>query len=105
VALVAAILLALFVLDEPWNWAAVAAGATIEVAESFFWIWLSKRRRVQVGLEALIGAEAEVVSPCWPLGRVKVAGELWLARCEAGADVGDTVRVRAVNELTLVVEH
>jgi membrane-bound serine protease (ClpP class) len=58
-----------------------------------------------VGLEALIGAEAEVVSPCWPVGQVMVAGERWRARCEAGAEVGDTVRVREIDELTLVVER
>ena len=104
-ALVAAILLAVFVLDEPWSWAAVAAGGTIEVGESFFWIWLSKRRQAQVGFEPLIGAKAEVVTACWPLGQVKVAGEIWRARCQAGAEVGDMVRVREIDELTLVVEH
>jgi membrane protein implicated in regulation of membrane protease activity len=102
-ALVVAILLAIFVLPAPWNWAAVVVGGTIEVAESFFWIWLSRRRRPTVGTEALIGVQARVVSPCRPFGRVKLDGELWSARCDAGADIGDLVRVEAVEGLTLVV--
>jgi membrane-bound serine protease (ClpP class) len=104
VALVAAIFLALFVLPSPWGIVAVAGAAVLEVGETAFWIWLSKRRRPQVGAEALIGASAEVVTVCRPLGNVRVAGELWRARCEAGADPGDTVRIRALEGLTLVVE-
>jgi membrane-bound serine protease (ClpP class) len=104
VALVGAILLALFVLPQPWGIAAVLVGLAVEVGETAFWIWLSKRRRPQVGAEALIGALAEVVEPCRPRGSVRVAGELWQARCEAGAARGDVVRVRALDGLTLVVE-
>jgi membrane-bound serine protease (ClpP class) len=104
VALVAAILLALFVLPSPWGIVAVAGAAVLEVGETAFWIWLSKRRRPQVGAEALIGATAEVVTACRPVGNVRVVGELWRARCEAGADPGDTVRIRGLEGLTLVVE-
>ena len=50
-----------------------------------------------------MGAAAEVVEPCFPDGWVRVGGELWRARCEAGADVGARVRVRAVDGLTLLV--
>ena len=50
-----------------------------------------------------MGAAAEVVEPCFPDGWVRVRGELWRARCEAGADVGSRVHVRAVEGLTLVV--
>jgi membrane-bound serine protease (ClpP class) len=104
VALVAAIFLALFVLPSPWGIVAVGGAAVLEVGETAFWIWLSKRRRPQVGAEALIGATAQVVTACRPLGNVRVAGELWRARCEAGADPGDTVRIQALEGLTLVVE-
>lgn len=103
--LVVAVLLALFVLPDPWNWAAVAIGATVEVAESFFWIWLSKRRRATVGAEALIGTRATVVSECRPLGQVRVAGELWRARCDSGAGPGDVVRILSLDGLTLVIER
>ena len=102
--LVGAILLALFVLPSPWGLVAVLGALVVEVGETAFWIWLSKRRRPQVGAEALIGARAEVVSPCRPLGTVRVAGELWRARCEQGADRGEAVRVRSMDGLTLDVE-
>ena len=79
------------------------AGGAVEVAESLFWIWLSKRRRPSVGVETLVGARATVVTPCRPLGHVRVQGELWQARCDEGADPGDEVAVDAVDGLTLVV--
>ncbi len=103
--LVAAILLAVFVLDSPWDVAVVAAAATVEVAEVAFWIWLSRRRRIAVGAETLIGTKARVVAPCRPHGQVRVQGELWQARCDDGADIGDTVTVRSLEGLTLLVER
>ena len=103
--LIGAILLAVFVLPRAWGVAAVAAAALVEVAEIFFWIWLSRRSRVRVGPETLIGAAATVVTPCRPAGQVRVDGELWTARCPGGTDVGDAVRVRALEGLTLVVER
>ena len=102
--LIAAILLAVFVLPFAWGIAAVAGAAALEVAEIFFWIWLSKRYSIQVGAETLIGARAVVVTPCRPSGQVRVQGELWQARCREGADPGETVRVVELDGLTLVVE-
>ena len=102
--LVGAILLAIFVFSSPWSLVVVAVAAVVEIAETGFWIWLSKRRRVQVGAEVLIGATAEVVAPCMPTGQVRVAGELWQARCPVGAAAGDTVRILALDGLTLLVE-
>ena len=43
--LVVAILLAVFVLDEPWTWIAVLAGATYELVETTLIVRWSKRRR------------------------------------------------------------
>ena len=103
-ALALSILLAVFVLEEPWNWVAVAAGATFEVAETGVFIWWSKRRRVAVGTETLVGRRAVVSTDCMPEGQVKVAGEIWHARCAGGAGVGDEVVIREVDGLTLVVE-
>jgi membrane-bound serine protease (ClpP class) len=102
--LVGAILLALFVLPSPWGLVAVLGAIAVEVGETAFWIRLSKRRRPQVGAEALIGAQAEVVTPCRPVGTVRISGELWRARCDVGAERGVAVRVRALDGLTLVVE-
>jgi membrane-bound serine protease (ClpP class) len=101
---VGAVLLALFVVPRPWGLVLVAAAAVVEVGESFFWLHLSRRRRIQMGAETLIGATARVVSDCRPLGQVRVRGELWRARCEAGASAGDTIRIVDRDGLTLLVE-
>jgi membrane protein implicated in regulation of membrane protease activity len=53
-----------------------------------------------VGAEALVGAEAEVVTETY----VRVGGELWRARGLDGREPGDRVRVRAVSGLELDVE-
>jgi membrane protein implicated in regulation of membrane protease activity len=103
VTVLVALLLAVFVLPYPWGIVAVAGALVVEVGEAWFWIWLSKRRRSVVGAEALVGASAVVVTPCRPAGQVRVAGELWGALCEAGADAGDVVRIDRVDGLTLVV--
>lgn len=103
--LVGAILLAVYVLPAPWGIPVVGAAAVVEVAETLFWIWLSKRARVKMGPETLIGATAEVVAACRPRGQVRLQGELWQARCAEGADVGERVRVRALDGLTLLVER
>jgi membrane-bound serine protease (ClpP class) len=103
--LVGAVLLAVYVLPGPWDIPVIAAAAAVEVAETFFWIWLSRRARIKMGPETLIGATAEVVAACRPSGQVRLQGELWRARCEEGADVGERVRVRALEGLTLLVER
>lgn len=102
--LVAAVLLAFFVLPSPWGLVTVAVAAVVEIGEALFWIWLSKRRRPAVGAEALVGLTAEVVAPCRPVGSVRVQGELWRARSERGADPGEHVRVHGLDGLTLLVE-
>ena len=98
------ILLAIFVLEDPWTWVAVAFGATFELAETGVLIRWSKRRQVAVGAETLVGRCAVVSVDCMPEGQVKVAGEIWQARCDVGAGVGDQVVVREVRDLTLLVE-
>ena len=102
---VIAVILAVFVVPSPWGVVLVAVAAVIEIGETFFWIWLSQRHRVQMGAETLIGARAQVVAPCRPEGQVRVQGELWRAHCEAGADLGDRVRVVERRGLTLFVER
>jgi membrane-bound serine protease (ClpP class) len=104
VILVGAILLAVFVLPVGWGVAAVALAALVEVAETAFWIWVSRRRTVQVGAETLIGALGEAVTDCLPTGQIRVGGELWQARCAAGARAGESVRIVGRDALTLEVE-
>jgi membrane protein implicated in regulation of membrane protease activity len=103
--LLGAILLAVFVLPEPWDLPVVLAAAVIEVAETFFWLWYTKRRRVQMGPETLVGSVGRVVTPCLPLGQIRVQGELWRAHCAEGAAAGEEVRVVALDGLTLLVER
>jgi membrane protein implicated in regulation of membrane protease activity len=102
--LLLSLFLGVFVLEEPWNWVVVAVGATLEIAETGLFVWWSKRRKAAVGTETLVGRRAIVSVDCRPHGQVRVAGEIWQARCEAGADVGEAVVVREVRGLTLVVE-
>jgi membrane-bound serine protease (ClpP class) len=101
---VGAVLLALFVIEGPWGLVLIGLAAVVEIGETFFWIRFSRRRRIRAGAETLIGARAEVVSPCKPLGHVRVVGELWRARCEAGAESGETVQIVGREGLTLLVE-
>ena len=103
--LLVAVLLAVFVLPTPWSYVAVIAAAVVEVGEVWFWLWDQRRRHPATGSEGLVGRIAEVVEPCRPVGRVRVHGEDWAARCEAGADRGEQVRVLAVERLVLVVER
>jgi membrane-bound serine protease (ClpP class) len=105
VTLVLAILLAIFVLPSPWGLVAVGCSAVFEVSQTFGSIWWSQRRQAQVGAEALIGVEARVVARCSPVGKVAIRGEVWNARCEGGAEVGETVVVRGLQGLTLRVER
>lgn len=102
--LIAAILLALYVVDRPWEVILIAVAACIEVAQTTFWLWWTKRRRPQVGAETLIDALGTVVEDCAPTGLVRVQGELWRAHCVAGARAGERVRVRALEGLSLEVE-
>ncbi len=103
-ALVVALLLAFFVLDEPWDVLVVVGAIVLEVGEILGWFWYSKRRRVQVGAETLLGRPGVVITACRPLGQVRVDGEIWAARCEVGANIGSAVRVVGRDDLTLVVD-
>ena len=104
--LVLAIIAAVLWLPAGWGIATVAAATVVEVAEVGFWIWLSRRRRIAVGAEALPGARALVVTACRPDGYVRVHGELWKAMCAEGAEPGDEVVVeRLDNDLVLLVNR
>jgi membrane-bound serine protease (ClpP class) len=101
---VGAILVALLLLPSSWGLVVVGCAAVVEIAETFFWVRLSRRWRVRAGAETMIGASADVVSPCRPRGYVRIEGELWRARCEQGAEPGDHVRIVGREGLTLLVE-
>ena len=94
----------LFVLPSPWGVLAVAIAAAVEVLEIAFWRRFLRRYRVQTGAEAMIGKHAEVMEGAASAGRVRLEGEIWNARSEIPLTRGQTVRITAIEGLTLVVE-
>jgi membrane-bound serine protease (ClpP class) len=105
VALTVAIVLAFLFVPWPWNVLVVLGGVAIETGELVWGLRLARRWKPRTGAEAMIGEEAEVVTACRPTGEVRVHGELWQARCEEGAGVGETVRIERLEGLTLVVSR
>jgi len=97
------LLLAIFVLPPPWGLIAVVVAGVLDITETGLFIWWSKRRRASVGVETLVGRQGVAVGELWPIGQVKIGGEIWQARCEGGCDAGTKVVVQSVEGLTLVV--
>ena len=94
----------LLVLDSPWNLVGFFVVFGLWLVELGFWNRTVKHRRKAVGAQTLIGKDAVVSTPCRPVGQVQLDGEIWEARCDAGASPGDRVRVVGRDGLTLVVE-
>jgi membrane-bound serine protease (ClpP class) len=108
VILLLVILLVVFAsVPTPWSVVLILVGCGLEAIEIVLlkrWAKrLDRRTKVTTGAEAMIGESAEVVEACRPNGTVQLRGELWEARCDEGADRGDTVRVESLDGLTLVV--
>jgi membrane-bound serine protease (ClpP class) len=99
-----ALLLALFVLPSPWGVVAVVVAGVVDIGETWLFIWWSKRRRATVGVETLVGRKGVAVRDLWPIGQVKIDGEIWEARCDGGCDSGTEVVVRSIDGLTLIVD-
>ncbi len=102
--LILTLILALLFLSWPWNLVVIAAAALFEVLFATAGIRYARRRRAQVGVQTLVGATAQVITPLSPLGQVKLDGVIWRARAEGGARPGESVRVLGVEGLTLEVE-
>jgi membrane protein implicated in regulation of membrane protease activity len=94
----------LFLLPSPWNLIGFLVAIPLWFVELLAWNRTVRHRRRVVGVQTLIGKDATVTEPCRPSGQVRLEGEIWEARCVAGADPGDTVRVVGRDDLTLVVE-
>jgi membrane-bound serine protease (ClpP class) len=108
VVLLLAVLLVVFApVPSPWNVVIIGVACVLEVVEIVVlrrWSRrLDRRTKKTTGPEALIGAPARVIQACRPDGMVHVHGELWEAHCDSGADIGDTVRVKSLDGLRLVV--
>ena len=88
---------------------AVVAGAAIGSAALLLLVLAallrSRRRPVVTGDEALLGAEGETVSWQDGEGRVRVKGEIWLARSDAALAAGSRVKITGRDGLVLRVEH
>jgi len=93
------------VLPSPWSWTAFGICFILGCGEVFGWSRRVRHLEHRVGAQTLIGQRARVVTACRPVGQVSVAGELWQARCEAGADPDEEVTVVARDDLLLTVER
>ena len=94
----------LLLLSSPWNFVGFFVVFALWLVELGLWNRTVKHRRKAVGAQTLIGMDAVVSTPCRPVGQVRLDGEIWAARCDAGASPGDTVRVVGRDRLMLVVE-
>ena len=98
-------LVLILLVPSPWNVVALLACIALFFGELAFWNRKVRLHRRQVGAEILIGRTAMVVRACHPSGQVRLGGEIWDARCDEWADVGDEVVVSAQAGLTLIVER
>ena len=101
--LLLALVLLIFV-PWPWNLLAALLSCFAFVGEVVFWQGRIRGRKVQTGVENLVGATGEAVEPLTPRGQIRVLGELWQARASAEVARGAPVRVVKVDGLTLDVE-
>jgi membrane-bound serine protease (ClpP class) len=69
----------------------------------------ARRNKIFTGPQTMVGDTAQVRTPFDPIGQVEIRGEIWRARlidptAKDTLGPGTTVHVRAVEDLTLVVE-
>ena len=98
-----AILLAIFVLPEPWGLVAIVVAGLVDILEVIVFRLWSRRKKARVGVQMLVGRTAVALGAIAPRGQVRVDGEIWKARSESPVARGEDVVVRAVDGLTLVV--
>ena len=102
--LLTGVLLAIFIVPDPWDVPVVIGFAILEVTETVVTWRLSRRGAPKVGAETLIHSVGNAVTDCRPEGTVRIRGEVWQARSDAGAVAGQQVRVIGRDRLTLLVE-
>jgi membrane-bound serine protease (ClpP class) len=96
--------IALLLFGVPWGLVALVAALCLEILEYFFWRRFLRRYRLRSGPETIVGKTATVIDECAPLGRVRFQGEVWTARSNDPIAEGQSVRITAVDGLTLDVE-
>jgi membrane-bound serine protease (ClpP class) len=86
---------------------AIATGVAFGLITTFLIriAWRARRNKVMVGPEALVGAVGVAQQELVPEGQILVHGELWEAVSETPVAVGESVRVRGVEGLKLLVER
>jgi membrane-bound serine protease (ClpP class) len=101
--LLLALLLFIF-LPSPWDVIGGLASGALGILEVIYWQRRMRRRKIQAGVENLVGATGEATERLAPSGQIRVLGELWQARSSSEVPAGSPVRVVAVNGLTVEVE-
>jgi membrane-bound serine protease (ClpP class) len=99
-----ALIVALIVLPWPWSLVLIAAGLATEGLLAAYGFRYARRWRPRVGVETLVGTEAEAITPLDPDGQVRLNGEIWRVRSSRNAEIGARVRVTAIDGLTLEVD-
>ena len=101
---VTGLLLAIFVFPDGWEVPVIVGFGLLEFAETTITWRFSQIWAPRFGPETLIGARGRALTDCRPTGTVRVQSEEWQARCDAGVNTGDPVRVLSREGLVLVVE-
>jgi membrane-bound ClpP family serine protease len=104
VILLAGIAIAVFVVPDAWTVPVIVAAVAVEVTETAFTMWWSRRAPPKVGPETLAGSLGRAIEDCRPVGRVRVRGEIWQARSEIAIPAGTRIRVLGRDQLVLLVE-
>ena len=95
----------LVALPSPWNAIGFVACLVLFGGEVVVWNRTVRARRAATGAETLLGQTASVVTACLPDGQVRLAGEIWEAHSDDGAEQGETVVVTGRDGLKLLVER
>lgn len=98
-------LIALILFGTPWGLVALIAALCLEILEYFAWRRFLRRYRLRSGPETIVGQTATVIDELAPLGKVRFQGEVWNARASEPVPEGESVRITAVQGLTLEVER
>ena len=101
---VVGIVLAIFVFPDGWEIPVIIGFGLLEIAETTFTWRLSRSWGAKMGPETLIGARGRAITDCRPTGTVRVQGEVWQARSDAGDDADGPVGVVSREGLILVAE-
>ncbi len=103
---------ALILVDSPWPGARIrlstALGVTLPLAGITVFLLrlavMAKRRKAVTGEAGMIDSVGVAQTDLEPTGKILVRGEIWNARARVPVPRGTRVRVREIDQLTLVVE-